>query len=213
MIKIRHHIQMHSRTTRTVPIIKKSANRHFHRHRHLCHYRPFFLSTSTPAATSTYASTHASTHAASAFSSWSLENASQGLLSLLTNQQRTLLDEQKELSSKALKLAHEIGGVNLQYCSTATSPFLQQIISPYDNETDNGGGNGNINVNGGNINGGDGKHSDEILDSTFSVVIAGEFNAGKSTLINALLGQKLLETGALPTTDTITVLRLEICFV
>ncbi len=29
---------------------------------------------------------------------------------------------------------------------------------------------------------------------------------GKSTLINALLGQKLLETGALPTTDTITVL-------
>jgi small GTP-binding protein len=43
------------------------------------------------------------------------------------------------------------------------------------------------------------------LDSTFSVVVAGEFNAGKSTLINALLGKKLLESGALPTTDSITI--------
>lgn len=42
--------------------------------------------------------------------------------------------------------------------------------------------------------------------STFSIVIAGEFNSGKSTLINALLGTKLLETGALPTTDLITIL-------
>ncbi len=45
------------------------------------------------------------------------------------------------------------------------------------------------------------------LEATFSVVVAGEFNAGKSTLINALLGNKLLETGALPTTDSITVIR------
>ncbi|KAL3917788.1 MAG: hypothetical protein SGILL_004544 [Bacillariaceae sp.] len=43
------------------------------------------------------------------------------------------------------------------------------------------------------------------LDSTFLVVIAGEFNAGKSTLINALLGKRLLETGPLPTTAVITV--------
>jgi small GTP-binding protein len=43
------------------------------------------------------------------------------------------------------------------------------------------------------------------LDSTFAVVIAGEFNAGKSTLINALLGRKLLEAGSLPTTDSITI--------
>lgn len=43
------------------------------------------------------------------------------------------------------------------------------------------------------------------LEATFSVVIAGEFNAGKSTLINALLGNKFLESGALPTTDSITI--------
>eukprot|EP00980_Cylindrotheca_fusiformis_P012300 scaffold3014_cov116-Cylindrotheca_fusiformis.AAC.2 len=44
------------------------------------------------------------------------------------------------------------------------------------------------------------------LQSTFSVVVAGEFNAGKSTLINALLGQQLLESGALPTTDSIHII-------
>jgi small GTP-binding protein len=49
--------------------------------------------------------------------------------------------------------------------------------------------------------------SKSLLDelSTFSVVVAGEFNAGKSTLINALLGKKIMESGALPTTDAITI--------
>lgn len=43
--------------------------------------------------------------------------------------------------------------------------------------------------------------------STFSVVVAGEYNAGKSSLINALVGEpRLLETGTLPTTETITIL-------
>ena len=42
--------------------------------------------------------------------------------------------------------------------------------------------------------------------SLFTVVFAGEFNSGKSTLINALLGNELQETGVLPTTDSITVI-------
>lgn len=44
------------------------------------------------------------------------------------------------------------------------------------------------------------------IDRTFLCCIAGEFNAGKSTLINALLGAKVMDSGALPTTDTVQVL-------
>lgn len=51
-----------------------------------------------------------------------------------------------------------------------------------------------------------GNFLDNVVDeTTFSIVVAGEFNAGKSTIINALLGKKILESGALPTTDLITI--------
>jgi len=45
------------------------------------------------------------------------------------------------------------------------------------------------------------------LDALFLLVVVGEFNAGKSALINALFGQPLLETGVTPTTTRIQVLR------
>ena len=45
------------------------------------------------------------------------------------------------------------------------------------------------------------------LDELFLVVVAGEFNSGKSTLINALLGQKLLPSGVTPTTNEVSILR------
>jgi len=45
------------------------------------------------------------------------------------------------------------------------------------------------------------------LDELFLLVVVGEFNAGKSALINALFGQPLLETGVTPTTTRIQVLR------
>lgn len=45
------------------------------------------------------------------------------------------------------------------------------------------------------------------LDELFLLVIVGEFNAGKSAFINALLGQKLLQEGVTPTTQQIHMLR------
>jgi small GTP-binding protein len=45
------------------------------------------------------------------------------------------------------------------------------------------------------------------LDELFLLVVAGEFNAGKSAFINALLGRSLLEEGVTPTTQRITLVR------
>jgi small GTP-binding protein len=44
------------------------------------------------------------------------------------------------------------------------------------------------------------------LDDLFLLVVVGEFNSGKSTVINALIGQKVLEEGATPTTRRVQVL-------
>ncbi|HSD66118.1 MAG TPA: dynamin family protein [Vicinamibacteria bacterium] len=45
------------------------------------------------------------------------------------------------------------------------------------------------------------------LDELFLLVVVGEFNAGKSAVINALLGEQVLEEGVTPTTSRIEVLR------
>lgn len=45
------------------------------------------------------------------------------------------------------------------------------------------------------------------LGELFLLVIAGEFNSGKSSFINALLGDKVVAEGVTPTTDRITLLR------
>jgi small GTP-binding protein len=45
------------------------------------------------------------------------------------------------------------------------------------------------------------------LDELFLLVVVGEFNAGKSAVINALLGEQVLEEGVTPTTSRIEFLR------
>ncbi len=45
------------------------------------------------------------------------------------------------------------------------------------------------------------------LDDLFLLVVVGEFNAGKSALINALLGKGLLPEGVTPTTTQVQILR------
>ena len=47
----------------------------------------------------------------------------------------------------------------------------------------------------------------DLEEMFFLIVVIGEFNVGKSTLINALLGEPLLETGITPTTEAIEVIR------
>lgn len=45
------------------------------------------------------------------------------------------------------------------------------------------------------------------LDELFLIVVVGEFNAGKSALVNALLGEKVLQEGATPTTSRVTLVK------
>lgn len=45
------------------------------------------------------------------------------------------------------------------------------------------------------------------MEELFMVCVVGEFNAGKSSFINALLGDKWLKEGVLPTTEKVCVLK------
>lgn len=45
------------------------------------------------------------------------------------------------------------------------------------------------------------------LEELFLIVVVGEFNAGKSALVNALLGAKVLQEGAVPTTTRVTLVK------
>jgi small GTP-binding protein len=47
----------------------------------------------------------------------------------------------------------------------------------------------------------------DLRDMFFIVAIIGEFNAGKSTFVNALIGEKLLPMGITPTTEYIELIR------
>ncbi len=47
------------------------------------------------------------------------------------------------------------------------------------------------------------EHSIRQLDELFLLVVVGEFNSGKSTFINALLGSRILDEGVTPTTTRI----------
>ena len=51
------------------------------------------------------------------------------------------------------------------------------------------------------------REASEQLAGLFLLVIAGEFNSGKSSFINALLGERVLPEGVTPTTDRINLLR------
>lgn len=47
----------------------------------------------------------------------------------------------------------------------------------------------------------------KLAESTFNLVVAGQFKRGKSSVINALLGEALLPTGVVPLTSIVTAIR------
>ncbi|ELR12768.1 dynamin domain containing protein [Acanthamoeba castellanii str. Neff] len=51
------------------------------------------------------------------------------------------------------------------------------------------------------------KQTREQLEELFLLVVVGEFNAGKSAFLNAMLGKKYLKEGVIPTTSKITSIR------
>mgnify|MGYP001164614654 FL=1 len=49
------------------------------------------------------------------------------------------------------------------------------------------------------------KNAQVDLEGIFMLVVSGEYNSGKSSLLNALLGETVLPEGVTPTTDRITI--------
>ena len=104
---------------------------------------------------------------------------------ILTDEQRSLFNKVNELSSTSRSLARKVGNVDVKEESLlADIARLQR--HRYETKSSSS--------------------SSMQPQSLFTVVFAGEFNSGKSTLINALLGEELLEAEVLPTTDAITIL-------
>lgn len=59
---------------------------------------------------------------------------------------------------------------------------------------------------------------DKLASHTFNLLVVGQFNRGKTTLINALIGEPLLPVGVIPLTSVVTVLSygdtaaIKVCF-
>ena len=118
---------------------------------------------------------------------------------LLTDEQRSLFHQSNQLASLSRSLATKVGNIPVKEDSIlgdiarlrSQRQLQQQQTSTIQEEQ--------------TIN-------ESIIEnappSLFTVVFAGEFNSGKSTLINALLGNEKLDTGVLPTTDAITIIMV-----
>jgi small GTP-binding protein len=117
-----------------------------------------------------------------------------GISRILTDEQRSLFHRVNQLSAMTRSLARQVGNVAIKEDGLLADITRIQTQKRPRRQTST-------------------DQERKINESTdvsappslFTVVFAGEFNSGKSTLINALLGNELLDTGVLPTTDTITV--------
>ncbi|KAL3800272.1 hypothetical protein ACHAW5_009854 [Stephanodiscus triporus] len=117
-----------------------------------------------------------------------------GLSRILTDEQRSLFHQVNQLSAMTRSLARQVGNVAIKEDSLLadiTRIQTQKLPRQQTSKDQEQKTNESTDVS--------------APPSLFTVVFAGEFNSGKSTLINALLGNELLDTGVLPTTDAITV--------
>ena len=110
------------------------------------------------------------------------------LNTILSKHQKDLLDQQRNLIQKTYHLLSSsiVDEASLEriWQYRDSTHVMDNLFVLFDNDNPNNVADGSAGV-------------------MFSMVIAGEFNAGKSTFINALLGQKLMESGVLPTTDAV----------
>ena len=128
---------------------------------------------------------------------------SSGLSRILTKEQRSLFNQVSQLSSRTRSLARRVGNVSVKEDSLLaeiarlrTQRRMRQNQHQTQHPSTTEQQQQETNTTG----------DDSFPSSLFTVVFCGEFNAGKTTLINALLGEELLDAGALPTTDAITVI-------
>lgn len=123
---------------------------------------------------------------------------------LLSEEQKSLLRQAHQFAARSRNLARQVGNVTVREDS-----LLSEIVRLKNRQFDKDHSARRLVDLGayeGTSNNMEESSEDDLPPSLFTVVFAGEFNSGKSTLINALLGKELLESGVLPTTDSITVL-------
>jgi ribosome biogenesis GTPase A len=123
---------------------------------------------------------------------------------LLTSEQKALLRQAHQLAAQSRNLAKQVGNVTVREDS-----LLSEIVRLKNKQLGHVQSSSQVDPDSSGLNApklDDESNQDDIPPSLFTVVFAGELNSGKSTLINALLGKELLESGVLPTTDAITVL-------
>ncbi|KAL7554643.1 hypothetical protein ACHAWF_018554 [Thalassiosira exigua] len=125
-----------------------------------------------------------------------------GLSRILTDEQRMIFKQVNQLSSLSKSLARQVGNVPVKEDSLLADIArlqaqrrMRQQRDQQEKSTTQQHQSADEVIN-----------DDALPSSLFTVVFAGEFNSGKSTLINAMLGNDLLDTGVLPTTDMITIM-------
>ncbi|KAL3804506.1 hypothetical protein HJC23_002545 [Cyclotella cryptica] len=139
----------------------------------------------------------------------SQEFMGRGLSRLLTNEQKNLLRQAQKLAYMSRTLAKQVGNVPVREDSLLTEISHLQSQRSRQRAEHLGQNDGATDVSRSALDSiGENDHA-VVPPSLFTVVFAGEFNSGKSTLINALLGKEFLESGVLPTTDAITILMAD----